>query len=290
MIWEFWEDKKVMITGSEGLVGKELMSIMRDLKCDVMGFDIKNGWDLRDYSNCQALVGGFKPDVIFHCAGIKGSPKMTQLKPLSFMEPMLQFDLNMIKVARENKVKYFLYSSSIAVNFPEKDKYPAWAKSTAEKLIEATRIEYPNCETKYVIVRPSSIYGRFDDFTRDNPMVIPSMINNALNNKLELWGEGKQTRDFINARDVALGMIKVIEEMPDYPVNLCSGTNISIKELAEKIANFSGTELKIVPTDGKIIGSENRPMNRNFDNPITVSLDDGLKEAIEHAKMVTSIT
>lgn len=277
--------KSILITGGEGMVGKELRDLLHDMgEEDIKILDIKNGDDIRDYDTCKKYCEDV--DEVYHLFGIKGSPKMTQLKPLSFMEPMIQGDSNMIRAARECGVKKFVYTSSITVYYPEADVYPSWTKKTAEKLIEATRIEYPNCKTKYAIVRPASIYGKYDDYERDNPMVIPSMIKSALNGKLELVGEGMQTRDFINAKDVALGMIKVMEEMPGFPVNLGSGKGVTIHDLIKLISKQSGTPISYISANNFILGAESRVMERNWDNPLTVDLDSGLKEVIEWVKEI----
>lgn len=282
----FYKDKKVLITGAYGLVGRELFELLKNEGAKVMTYDkkLEKTADVTDYKKCIKIIKETNPEFIFHCFGIKGSPQMTQLKPLSFLEPMIKGDTNMITAAREMKVKRFLYTSSIAVYYPEIDVYPSWAKKTGEKLIEATRIEYPNCETKYCIVRPSSIYGRFDTFEGDNIMVIPSLIGNALKGKLELWGDGNQTRDFINSKDVALGMMKALEEMPYFPVNLGSFKEISIKDVIQIISEFTGTPIKYISTKGKIMGAQSRIVERNWDFEPDIDIVEGLKEVINFVR------
>lgn len=274
-----WKDKKVLVTGSEGMIGRELVIQLKDLGAIVHGADYKNPEDpdLRNYYKCLALVSVTRPDYIFHLAGVKGSPKMTQEQPVSFMGPMLQFDTNMILAATEYNVSRFLYTSSIAVENPETDKYPAWAKQTAETLIEAMRIQYP--ETKYCIVRPSNVYGRFDNFDREHPMVITNLIKQAINkNQLELYNDGGDIRDFINAKDVARGMIKTMEEMPDYPVNLCSGEENSIKEIAEIICKYLDCSLL---TNENIKGNTKRLMKPNFKFNREINIEQGIQEVID---------
>ena len=143
-----WKDKKVMVTGSEGLIGKELVRLLINLGAKVIEIDLKKGFDLTDKNMVDIIFDGYKPEYVFHLAGVKGNPKMTREKPVDFMQPMILFDTNCICAAQKHNAKRFLYTSSIAVEHPETDKYPAWAKMTGETLIEAMRMQYP---IKYAI-------------------------------------------------------------------------------------------------------------------------------------------
>jgi len=228
--------------------------------------------------------------------GVKGNPKMTNERPVDFMGTMLQTDVGLILAAQKAGVKRFLYTSSIAVDHPEDDKYPACAKQTAETLIEAMRVQYPNRgtlsglfgktnETEYCIVRPANVYGRYDNFDNPNAMVITSLIKTALSKKMiEIWGDGSQTRDFINAKDVARGMIKAMEEMPERPVNLCSGREVSIKQIVELISEETGANIKQVSTSGEHFGSRRRVMDINWDFRPEIGIADGIKEVIGYVR------
>jgi GDP-L-fucose synthase len=287
-----WKGKKVFVTGSNGLIGQELVLMLKELGAEVLEFDIKRNWivnngiedikipmDVRNYQLVYDVMKVFNPEYVFHLFGIKGSPKMTNESPLNFMIPMLQGDTNVIRASIELGVKRFLYTSSIAVENPESDKYPAWAKMTGETLLEASRIQYP--EFKYCIVRPANVYGRFDNFNNPNPMVVTSLIRQAINNKsIHLMTDGTEIRDFINAKDVAIGMLKAIDELPILPVNLCSGMGVSIKELCNHIINNTEGELLITCEDKKA-DCMSRVMKVNWNFKPEVSLEDGIKEVIE---------
>ena len=278
-----WKGKKVLVSGSEGMIGKELVIQLTELGAKVILFDIKTGADIRDINMINEYLYDYKPEYVFHLFGIKGNPRMTNERPVDFMGPMLQGDTNMILTAQKHEVKRFLYTSSIAVENPETDKYPAWAKQTAETLIEAMRIQYPQ-GTKYTIVRPANVYGRYDNFDNPNAMVVTSLISKALkDNKLTIDTRGiAQVRDFINSKDVARGMIKAMEEMPENPVNLCSGKGIKIGTVVSIIAD----ELKI-PVEqfnlNIILGPDKKVMKNPYIKP-QITLEEGIKEVIEYAK------
>ena len=100
---------------------------------------------------------------------------------------------------------------------------------------EAYAIEYG--WDKISIVRPANVYGPHDNFDPENAMVIPSLIHRALSGEtpLTVWGDGSAVRDFIHARDVARGMMLMVEKGVNEPVNLGSGNGFSIKEIAETV-------------------------------------------------------
>jgi len=278
-----WKGVKVIVTGGDGMIGKELVEQLEKLKANVYKVDnkIHRFHNVLHKESMEVLFEKMKPEIVFHLFGIKGSPKMTKERPVDFMYPMLVGDANIIYMAQKYGVKRFLYTSSIAVENPESDKYPAWAKMTGENLIEAMRVQYPK-GTEFVIVRPANVYGRYDNFDREDSMVITSLIKKGLNDKqIKLMTDGTEIRDFINAKDVARGMIKAMEEMPNEPVNLCSGKGIKI----EKIANLIGKEFnKKVTYNMNKADVHSRVMTNNFKGfKPEINIEGGVKEVIQYA-------
>jgi len=230
----FYKDKKVLVTGSRGMIGKQLVELLVNNESEVYEADLKLGQNLKEFQLCVSLCMGM--DYIFHLAGIKGSPRMTQKRPADFFVPMVQFNTNMLEAARLANVERFLYTSSIAVLYPEMDKYPAWAKKTGEMQIEAYRKQYGS--DGFTIVRPANVYGPYDDFSNPDAMVVTSLINKVGSGKnpIEVWGDGSNVRDFIHAKDVARAMMLVMEKNPQqYPVNIGTGTSHSVRTLVNKI-------------------------------------------------------
>ena len=235
--------------------------------------------------------------IVFHLAGVKGSPKMTAERPASFFVPTLQFSLNMMEAARRSGVTNYLFTSSVGVYQPAEvfkedevwstfpspnDRFAGWAKRMCELQAQAYQIEYG--WENVSIVRPANVYGPFDNFDPDNAMVIPSLIHRALNDDgpLTVWGDGSAIRDFIHAGDVARGMMQCMEQGINKPVNLGSGGGLTIKEVAETVAALTGK--KIIWDAEKPSGERLRIMDtsraESFGIKAQISLKDGIKETL----------
>ena len=136
------------------------------------------------------------------------------------------------------------------------------------------------------IVRPGNVYGRYDNFDKKNAMVIPSLINKAVNSKdstFSVWGDGRAERDFIHAFDVARGMIHVVENEITEPLNLGSGEAVSIREVAKIIAKTTNKE--IVWDTSKPTGDSRRLFDmskaKSYGFKCEKTLEEGIKDVIE---------
>lgn len=307
----FYKNKKVLVTGGTGLIGRPLVEklIEKEALVTVVSLDnptnVQNDIkfvraDLRELDSCLKVCKD--KDIVFHLAGIKGSPALNQKQPASFFVPTIMFNTNMMEAARRQKVSRFLYTSSIGVYAPasvfyeddvwktfpsENDRFPGWAKRMGELQAEAYKIEYG--WDKISIVRPANTYGPFDNFDPNTAMVIPSLIHRALSgeNPLTVWGDGSPVRDFIYCEDVAEGMILAVEKGINVPINLGSGSGVTIKEIAEIIAkNVPNSPIKIIWDKSKPKGDAKRLMDVKRANKLLgfkpkYTLENGIKETIE---------
>ncbi len=255
-----FNNKKILITGGTGLIGREIASILHDAgsKVTVVSLDkivinknINHIYgDLTDFNFCKDITLGM--DYVFHVAGIKGSIDVTVKNPASFFVPLLMFNTNVLEASRINNVKKLVYTSSIgaysaAEIFKEgeneekepMDMFPGWAKRMAELQIKAYAKQYGL--NSYSIVRPCNVYGPGDNFDPKNAMVIPTLMQRIFNkeNPVTVWGDGSAIRDFAYSTDVAKGTILALYFGTNGKyVNLGSGKGYSIKELVETLAQF----------------------------------------------------
>ena len=282
-----FKNKNVLVTGGNGMIGRQLVSLLEKRDANVTVADLPI--DLRDRNICDAMC--MEKDMVFHLAGIKGSPQRCMEEPASFSVPMIQFNANMIEAAYEADVEWFLYTSSVGVYHPaevfkedddwktfpsENDWYAGWAKRMGELNVQAYMKEYN--WNKCSIVRPANVYGPYDNFGEWS-MVIPSLIKKAKENDvLEVWGDGSPIRDFIYSEDVARGMMHMVENKVTEPVNLGSGSGITIKEIANIIAEYFDRE--IVWDKDKPMGDSKRLMSMERSNELGFEPKVKLKEGI----------
>lgn len=304
-----FKDKKVLITGGSGMIGRSLVALLQKKGAIITVADLTepqdkiNGditfvkADLRYFDQCENLCKN--KDYVFNLVGIKGSPKMCMEQPADFMVPMLQFNTNMMEAARKSNVKWYLYTSSVGVYAPAdvfkeddvnntvpspNDKFAGWAKRIGEMQAEAYSIQYK--WNKVSIVRPANVYGAYDNFNPENAMVIPSLIRKAQENDiLEVWGDGSQIRDFIHADDVALGMVFAVENQITEPINLGSGSGFSIKQVVDMVVRYSGKDIQVKWLTDKPSGDKIRlfDMTRasNYGFRTSITLEQGIKKTTD---------
>jgi GDP-L-fucose synthase len=297
-----YNNKNVLVAGGNGLIGKQLVKLLKERGANVKVVDknLDPQMDLTNYDRC--LDACHDMDYVFNLLCIKGSPKAMKERPASHLVPMLRFNTNLMEAARECKVSKYLYTSSVAVYEPKEmfseddvwvtfpspnDRFAGWAKRIGELQAESYEIEYG--WEGISIVRPGNTYGPHDDFDSDGAMVVPSLIKKILsgNEGITLWGDGSNIRDFTHCRDIANGMVLVMEKSPGAtsPVNLGSGGGFSIKELVEVILKNVDKKPKITWDTEKPSGDKIRVMDVRLAKSLgyvpNISLEEGIKETID---------
>ena len=300
-----FKNKNILVTGGSGMIGRQLVSLLLDEEAIVHVADLNkpinmsknivfHNIDLKNFDNCKEVCKNM--DYVFNLVGIKCSPQVCIERPADIMGPMLQFNTNMLEAAMMADVKWYLYTSTVGVYEPaevlheddvwnsqpsKNDWYGGWAKRMGELQCQAYEKQFG--EGKCSIVRPANVYGPYDNFDPENAMVIPSLIHRALSGErpLTVWGDGSPIRDFIYSRDVALGMMNVVEQGYNKPVNLGSGDGVTIREIAETISNLmpDGCSIEWDPT--KPSGDLRRIMNTSRAKSIGITAKTSLKEGIQ---------
>lgn len=307
----FYKDKRVLVTGGTGLIGRPLVELLLEAgaKVRVASFDDKSRCpddveylygDLTRMQFCQTVVRN--TEYVFHVAGIKGSVSIGVSRAASFMVPALLMNTNLMEAARQARVERYLFTSSVAVypparlfrendawtDFPHPtDRYAAMAKLIGELQAEAYKVEYG--WDKIAIVRPANVYGCFDNFDPKSAMAVASLIRRVVDGEdpLVVWGDGSAVRDFIFSRDVARGMMEVLEKVVNcIPINLGGGKGVTIRELVETIVSLVPKPPKVVWDTSKQSGESVRIMDMTRAKELLgfepkVSLRDGIKETMD---------
>jgi len=282
---------KALIIGGKGMVGRQLETLCKEIYTEVKVVDIEH--DMTIQSNTEIIQDY---NHIYHLAGIKGSPLRVKERPADYL-PMLQFDTNVIRAVGKYKPDWFLYTSSVGVYPPSEvyneddvwekvpspnDKIPAYIKRMGELSCEAISItnDYKNIS----IVRPANIYGPFDNFG-DESTVIASMIKKGYHDKvLNVWGDGTPIRDFIYSKDVARGMIHMVQNRINDTINLGSGEEVRISDIAGIVGNYFGKEIEydLTKPNGDLRRQMNTDKMKKCGFERKYSLQQGIEETIKY--------
>jgi GDP-L-fucose synthase len=254
----------IVITGASGFLGRHVLPVLcqRYHGEKVIGVSSRD-YDLTDRGAVNRLFEDHKPALIVHLAGYVGGIGANRRWPADFFHRNLLLMAHMFEAAAVFGIRKLIYPMG-GCSYPAKavspigesqmwEGYPqpeSTAYSSAKKMgivaSEAYRQQY---ELNSVVMIPGNMYGEYDNFRVAESHVVPGMIRRfyeaqlAGAPKIECWGSGSPTRDFVYAGDVARCVPFFIEEYDSSePVNISSGTTTRICELAETIRELVGYE------------------------------------------------
>lgn len=254
---------KIYVAGHKGLVGSAITENIDRNGIHTWVGRTRSQLDLLDRSSVKNYLLNEAPDAVILAAAKVGGIKANNDFPVEFLSENLQIQNNVINGAHEAGIKnlVFLGSSCIYPKIcpqPIKEDYLltgpleptnepyAIAKIAGLKLIQAYRKEF---QKKWISVMPTNIYGPRDNFDLNSSHVLPALIRKfhdakANNSKVvELWGTGNPRREFLYSEDLADAVIFLLENYDsDIAINVGTGTDVRISELAELIARVVGFE------------------------------------------------
>ena len=317
---KFYKDKKVLVAGGTGVIGIPIVRLLSNLGSKVLVVSQHNAnyakknlpknvkfktADLRLLSNCKKFTK--KMDIVINLVGIKGSTGIGNTKVSDFFYSMIMFQTNLMQAAYLNKVKRFMFVSSIC-GYPfsnkekneedfwkglpkQNDMIPGIVKRLGEIQAEAF-FKQENWQGLRIL-RPSNVFGPHDDFNPNTGQVIPSLIAKLFSEdkKLTVWGDGSAKRDFVYSGDVAKVILKILHENKFIaePLNFGAGKTISIKLLVKKIMKISKIDKKIIwkknaPTGDKVRFLSMKKFKSKTKGFKDTNIDDALKETISWYK------
>lgn len=294
------EGKRVWVAGHNGMVGSALVRRLARENCEILTVDRKTV-DLTNQAQTHEWVMAERPQAVFLAAARVGGILANDTYPADFLYDNLMIEANIIEASRRAGVEklLFLGSSCIYPKFAPQpitedalltgpleptNEWYAIAKIAGIKLCQAYRKQH-GCD--YISAMPTNLYGPGDNFDLNNSHVLPALIRKAHEAKdsgadsITIWGSGDPRREFLHVDDCADASIHLIKSYSDLEhVNVGSGEDISILELAELVCEVVGFRKGIIQDRSKPDGTPRKLMSasklRAMGWASTINLHDGI--------------
>jgi GDP-L-fucose synthase len=260
-----WKQKRVVVTGGSGFLGSAVVGKLRARGYQNIIVPRSSNYDLREQNMIDRLYKDANPQIVIHLAAVVGGIGANRANPGRFFYDNAVMGIQMMEYARRFGVEKFVavgticaYPKFAPVPFKEEELWNGYPEETnapyglAKKMMlvqaQAYRAQYG---FNAIYLLPVNLYGPRDNFDLESSHVIPALIRKCVEAKenndeqIILWGDGSPTREFLYVEDAAEGTALATERYDgSEPVNLGTGEEISIRDLAQMIAEevgFSGS-------------------------------------------------
>jgi GDP-L-fucose synthase len=306
-ISNFWQDKRVTVTGGAGFLGSFVVEKLKARGAKDVFAPRSKDYDLTHPDTPARLLDDAKPDLLIHIAALAGGIGVNQERPAEFFYDNLMMGVPLLHAAYQHGVEKVVALGTICsypkfaevpfkeealwTGYPEETNAPyGLAKSMLLVQSQAYREQY-GFNSIYLL--PVNLYGPRDNFDLETSHVIPALIRRFLEAQerddasVTLWGDGSPTREFLYVEDAAEGILLGAERYnASEPVNLGSGMEISIKDLAILIRKLVGYEGEIKWDTSKPNGQPRRRLDVSrakdyFGFEAQMSFEEGLRRTIE---------
>lgn len=298
---------KILITGSTGMVGKNIIEREELKNFSVLSPSSKD-LNLLDINNVEKYLSSHMPDMIIHCAGKVGGIQANMKDMTHFLSDNLIMGINLVNSSKKLGIKRFLNLGSSCM-YPRNAENPlkeemilkgeleptnegyALAKITVAKLCQYISNEYEDFSYKTII--PCNLYGRWDKFDPKHSHMIPAVISKLHHAKehnldqIDIWGDGTARREFMYVGDLANFIIQAIEKFDSLPLtsNIGLGYDYTINEFYKTIAEVVGYQGSFVYDLTKPVGMKQKLIDTTIINnwgwKAETNLKDGIQKTLE---------
>lgn len=295
---------RVLIAGSSGLAGSAIASAFKELGHTVFGINRKVV-DLNDSRATQQLVSDLKPKVLVDAAAKVGGIGANNSFPVDFLSQNLAIQTNLMRAAHSAGVEKFIFLGSSCIYprnslQPIKEEYlltgPLEPTNSAYAIAKIAGIELVNAYRKefglnWISLMPTNLYGPHDNFDLDASHVLPALVRRFVEAvetstpSVTLWGTGNPRREFLHVSDLAKAVVLVSEKYDSsMHLNVGTGEDLPIKELAQKIARAAGFLGEIKWDISKPDGTPRKVLDVTRIHALgwkaAITLDEGIKSTI----------
>jgi GDP-L-fucose synthase len=304
---EFWQSRRVAVTGGGGFLGHFVVERLRQLGAAGVFVPRSSDYDLRHLDHIRRMLDDSRPDIVIHLAARVGGIGANQAQPAEFFYDNLMMGVPLLHECWKAGVVKFAaigtvcaYPKFTPVPFREDDLWMGYPEETnapyglAKKmLLVQSQVYREQYGFNSIFLLPLNMYGPRDNYDLQSSHVIPALIRKCVEAKetgrdsVSVWGTGTPTRGFLYVEDAAEGVILATERYNgSQPVNLGSNMEISIHDLAHLIARLSGFQGRIEWDTGRPDGQPRRSLDtsraeRLFGFVARMPFEEGLLRAIE---------
>ena len=293
--------RRIWVAGHRGMVGSALCRRLASESCEILTIG-RGEVDLRRQSEVEAWMAAARPELVFVAAATVGGIHANDTRPAEFLYDNLMIEANIIHAAHKMAVRKLLFLGSSCI-YPRETPQPmaedalltgaleptnqwyAIAKIAGIKLCQAYRRQH-GCD--FISAMPTNLYGIGDNFDLMNSHVLPALMvkidraRQAGADSVEIWGTGQPRREFLYCDDLADALVFLMQHYSsESHVNVGTGSDVTIREAAELMAEIIGFKGRFVFDAGKPDGMPRKLLNVDLLSSLGWRAQTSLKEGLE---------